>query len=154
MFLDVPRYSQMFLDLPRSSWMILEFPRCSLLSSATSISDGIFLSVRSALHPIWNQALSPTTFYSIRVTYFVRFLLLQQSICPKWSWCWSSLWNLFHPLLLGLFIFDQWRAGLGTIDGQLHLLIFSWTEFWPIFRLLHFLKSTYTFTIFGGLLTT
>ena len=29
-----------------------------------------------------------------RVNFF-NFLLLQQSICPKWSW-----WNLCHPLLL------------------------------------------------------
>ena len=45
MFPDVPRCYQMFLDVPRCSYMI-HVPRCSLWSSATSISDGIFSTIR------------------------------------------------------------------------------------------------------------
>ena len=44
MFPDVPRCYQMFLDVPRCSYMI-HVPRCSLSSSATSISDGIFSTI-------------------------------------------------------------------------------------------------------------
>ena len=45
MFPDVPRCYQMFLGVPRCSYMI-HVPRCSLWSSATSISDGIFSTIR------------------------------------------------------------------------------------------------------------
>ena len=52
-------------------------------------------------------------------------------------------------LLAALFIFDQWRAGPGTIDGLLHLLIFSWTPCPPNFTLIqHFHDWTANFGTF------
>ena len=104
--------------------------------------------VRSALHPISNQALS----------------LWQLFTQPRWLMLPEFL-QLFAPgaihlakvilvesppstssLLAALFIFDQWRAGPRTIDGLLHLLIFSWTACRPNFTLIqHFHAQTVNF---------